>query len=88
MSANKLCSGVYHNICTVLDRADKVGGTERVVDNQGDVVLVGHLGNSLDVRHVGVGVAEGFRIHRLGVGLDGSLQCGEVVHLHDGVGDT
>ena len=79
---------MYHDVGTVLDRTDEERSTERVVDDQGDVVLMGYLCHCLDIRHVGVGVTEGLRIHRLGVGLDGSLQCCEVVYLHDGVGDT
>ena len=44
-------------------------------------------GYTLDVEHVGVGVAEGFGIYDFRVGLYGSFQGCKIVDFYDGMGD-
>ena len=70
----KLRGRVHHNVGSVLQRTDEVGRAEGVVDNHGNAVAVGYLGRALNIGDVGVGVAQGFDEHQLGVGLDGGLQ--------------
>ena len=51
-------------------------------------MAVCHFRDGFDIGDVGVGIAECLRIDNLGVGLDGSLKCFEVVDVDNGVGDA
>ena len=77
-----------HNIRAVLDGADQVGSAEGVVDDQRQAVLVGDFRNGVDVGNVGVGIAQGFQIDGLGVGLDGGFHLGKVMGVHKGGSDS
>ena len=88
MTADELRGRVYHYVSTMLNRPDQVRCAEGVVDNQGDIVLVSHLSQCVNIRHVTVRVAEGLGIDGFCVGADGSLYGGKVVHVDDGVGNT
>ena len=81
MAAEELRSGVYHDVCAVLQRTDEIRCAEGVVDDEGDAVLVGHSSHTFKVEHVAVGVAEGLGIYYFCVGLDSGLQGVEVVDV-------
>ena len=84
VTAQELGGRVDHDVGPVLDGPDQVGGAEGVVDDQGQTVAVGDLRQGVDVGDVGVGVAQGLDIQGLGVGLDGRLHLGQIVHVHKG----
>ena len=88
MTADELGGGVHHDVRAVLDGPDQVGGAEGVVDDQRQAVLVGNGGYGIDVGDIRIGVAQGFQIDRLGVGLDGGLHLGKVMGVHKGGGDA
>ena len=71
-----------NNICTVLDRSDKVRCAERVVDNNGNTVLVCKSRNSVDIGNVAVGVAERFNEYRLCIRLNSRLNLVKVVNVN------
>ena len=62
----------------MLKRSDEERRTEGVVDNQWDVVAMGHLGYGIDVEHVAVRIAESLSIDQLGIRLNSILQCLQV----------
>ena len=57
VAADELGGRVDNDVRAVLNGADQVRGAEGVVDDQRQAVLVGNLGNGVNVGNVGVGVA-------------------------------
>ena len=88
VSADELCCGVHHDVCSVFDGADEEWCAEGVVDDERYAVFVCYLAGSVEVGHVGVWVAECLHIYRLGVWLYGLLEQLEVVDVDDGVCDS
>ena len=88
VSAHELGGRVDHDVGAVLDGTQQVGRGERGVHDERQAVTMGDLGPTLEVKHVGVGVAERLGIEQLGVGLDGGLNGGEVVGTHEGGGEA
>ena len=88
MSANELCCRMNNDIRAVFDRPEKEGSCKGVVNDEDDVVAMGHLCHGLQVRDVGIGVAKRFRVNHLRVRADGSLQRLRVVDVDDGVADA
>jgi len=58
------------------------------VNRQRKAVPMGDFRNCVDVGNIAVRVAEGFQINRAGVALNGVLNLGEVVRIHERRGDT
>lgn len=58
VAADELGSRVNNDISAVLNRTDEVRGTEGVVDYERQTVLVRNLCDSLDIRNIGIRVAE------------------------------
>ena len=83
VAADELRGGRDHHVGPVLDRAQQVGRREGVVHDERKVVLVRDGGPALDVEHVGVGVAECFRVEELGVVLDGGFDGVKVGGVHE-----
>ena len=86
MAADELGGGMYHHVGTMFQRTQQEGSSEGVVHNQGHAMAMGHFSHGLQVRHVGIGVAEGFYVNGLGVGSEGGLQGFKVVDVDNGVG--
>ena len=84
VTADELRSGMHDDVGAVFQRANQVRRTEGVVNHHRDLVLVGNLGNGLDIRDVGVRVAEGLDQDELGVFLDGAFNFFEVAGVHEG----
>ena len=82
MAADKLGGRMHHHVGTVFDGANQVGRTEGVVDDQRDLVLVGDCCDSVDIRDVGMGVAEGLDKDEFRVFLDGGLDALEIVGIY------
>ena len=88
MTAKELRGRVDYDVGSVLKRTNQVGRAESVVYDEGDAVAMGHFSHAFQIEHVAVGIAEGFGVYDFCVGLDGGFQCGEVVHVDDGVRDA
>ena len=84
VAAQELGGGVQHDVRAVLDGSDQVRGTKGVVDGQGDAVFVSDGRDGVDIRNVGIGVAQGLEVDGLGVGLDGGLHLRRIVGVHKG----
>ena len=84
MTADELGGGMNHDVGAVFQRANQVRRSEGVVDDHRNLVLVGDFRNSLNVRDVGIGIAESLDQDKLGVVLDGSLNFVQVVDIHEG----
>ena len=83
MAADELRGGRDHHVGPVLNRAQQVGRREGIVHDERKVVLVRDGGPAFDVEHVGVGVAERFRVEKLGVVLDGGFDGVKVGRVHE-----
>ena len=57
----------------MLNGPDQIGGAEGVVNDQRQAVAVGDFRDGVNVRNIGVGVAQGFNVNGLGVGLNGGF---------------
>jgi hypothetical protein len=74
VAADELGSRVNNDISAVLNRTDEVRGTESVVDYERQTVLVRNLCDSLDIRNIGIRVAESLDVNRLSIVLDSAFQ--------------
>ena len=81
VATDELGCGVDDDVGTVLQRTEQIRGTEGVVDDNRQTVLLGDLGNGVDVGDVGVGVAERLEIDDRGVVLDGTLDLVQVMGI-------
>ena len=82
MAANPLGGRGHHNIGAMVDRPGNIaGGAKGVVDNQRNAGFAGNLAQGGKVRHGKTGVAQGFHINRLGVGVDGGAEGLRVVAI-------
>ena len=88
VAADEFCSRMHHDVSPVFNGADEIRRAEGVVNDEDDVVAVGHLCHGLQVRDVGIGVAKRFRVNHLRVRADDSLQRLRVVDVDDGVADA
>ena len=88
VTADELRRGMHNDVRAVLNRANQVGRAERVVNHQRQIVPMGDCRNCVDVGNIAVRVAEGFQINRAGVALNGILDLGEVVRIHERRGDA
>ena len=88
VAADELRCGVSHNVCAVLKRANQIGRTEGVVGNKRQTVLVCNLRNRINVRDIGVRVAEGLNVDRLGVRANCALKLRKIVCIDKAGLDT
>ena len=88
VSTQELSSRMYHDVCSMLQRTNQEGRAERVIHDKHNVMLVGYGSYGLQIGHVAVGIAERLGIYYFCVGLNGCFQCGEVIHVDDGVRDA
>ncbi len=56
VTAEELGRRVQHDVGAVLQRAHQVGGGDSVVDDEGQTVLVGDVGDGVNVEHVDLGL--------------------------------
>ena len=57
MSADELCCGVYHDVCTVLDRTNQIGSCKGIVHNQGNTMLMSKICPSLNINSISVWIS-------------------------------
>lgn len=83
VAADELCSGVYHDVSAVLNRAEQVRSCKGAVNYQRDTVLVSDLREVLDVGYVGVRVAQGLNVQRLGVLVDSRFEGAFNIRIYE-----
>ena len=88
MTTDELGGRMHHDIGTVFNGANQIRRTEGIVDHQRNLVLVGDFGDSVDIRNVGMRVAEGFDKDELRVALDSGFDALEVVSVNESRFDT
>ena len=88
MSTQELSGRVYYDVGTMLQWTDQVWGTEGVINDEWDAILVSNSSHTLKVEHIAVRVTEGLGIYYFCVGLDGSLERSQIVYIHDGIGNA
>ena len=88
VTTDELGCGMHHDVGTVFNRANQVRSTEGVVDDQRNLVLVSDFGDSVDIRNVGMRVAESFDEDELRVALDSGFHTLEVVSVNESRFDT
>ena len=88
MTADEFGSRMHHHISAVLDRTNKVGSAESVIDNEWNAVAVSHLSDSVEVGYIRIRVAEGLGIHRLGIWANCLFERFEVVDIHNRVANA
>ena len=81
VSADELGRRVHDDVRAVLEGPAEERRRERVVDDEGNPVVVGDPGHPLEVEHVALRVAEGLCEERLGVGPNGGRPLFEIVRI-------
>ena len=72
----------------MLQWAEQIRGAKGVIDDDRKTMLLGDLGDSVDVGNIGVGVTERLEVNDRGVVLDGPLDLVQVVGIDEGSLDT
>ena len=85
VTADKLGGRMHHDISSMFDRTNQVRCAKRIVDNQGDVMLMGYLSQCINIGHVTVRITEGLCIDRLGIGTNSSLDSSQIVYIDNGI---
>ena len=88
MAADKLGRRVNDDVGAVLQRTEQIRGAEGVIDDDRKAMLLGDLGDGVDVGDIGVGVAERLEVDNRGVVLNGTLDLVQVVGVDKGGLDT
>jgi len=83
MSSDKFRCGFDYDVRSVLQRPYEVRGRERVVDDQGDPVLVGDLRELLEIGYIGVRVSQRLCEQRFGLLIDRLVDLIVVIGLHE-----
>ena len=83
MTTDELRRRVHDDVGAVLERATEKGCRERVVDDEGNLVVVRHFRHAFEIEHVALRVTEGFCVESLGVGANRGRPLGEVVRVLD-----
>ena len=83
MAAEELRGGVDDDVGTVFDGPDEVRSAEGVVDDERDVMRMSKFRQCVDVRDVGVRVAEGLDEDGSRIILYGGLHFVEVMDVHE-----
>ena len=81
VAADELSCGVNDDVGAVLQRTEQIRGAEGVIDDDRKTVLLGDLGDSVDVGNVGIGVAERLEVDDRSVVLDGTLNLFQVMSI-------
>ena len=82
VTADELGGAVDHNVYAVLNGAQQIGRCKGAVRHQRNAVLVGDLGQGLNVHQVRIGVAQGLKKDQLGVVLNGVLKILQIVRVN------
>ena len=85
MTAKELRCRVNDHVGTVLNGPDNIGCSERVVNDERQVVAVGQRCQGINIGHVRVRIAERLGIYQFCVGSYSCLHGTEVVHVDNGI---
>ena len=83
MPTYEFCGGVNHDVRPVFQRTHEIGSRQGVVHHEGNAVVMSHLGDSVEVEHVTLGVTQRLRVEGLRVGLHRGGPRGQVVGIVD-----
>ena len=78
MAADDLGERVDGDVAAVLEGVEDRRRRDGVVDDEGDLVPVGHIGQRLHVVHVALGVADALGEDQAGVGVNRRLDVGRL----------
>ena len=84
VAADKLGRRMNDNVGTVLQRTEQIRGAKGVIDDDRKAMLLGDLGDGVDVGDIGVGIAKRLEVDDRGVVLDGTLDLSQVVRIDKG----
>lgn len=87
VAIHELGGGDKYHIGAEIDGAADVCGSKGVIANVDDTVGLADLGKGLEVGKGAGGVGGGLREDKLGVGLDSSLDLGEILVIHTDEGE-
>ena len=88
VSADELCCGMHNDIRTVLDRTNQERRTECIINDKRQAVLMRNLRNCVNIRNIGIRIAERFEIDRLRILTDRALDLCEIVRIDKGCLDA
>ena len=88
VTAEEFGSRMYHDICTVFNRTDKIGCTKGVIHNQWQAIFMSKFCQRINIRNITVGVSEGFNVDRSCIILNSCLNFSEVMDIYETGGNT
>ena len=71
--------GMHDDVGAMLERTDEVGRGQGIVDDEGQLVLLGNRRNRRQIGDDAAGIGDGFNENRLGAPGDRRLEAGEIV---------
>src|SRR5207244_3244970 len=83
MSANEFGGGMHDNVCPMLKGPAQVGRGKGVINNEWELMLVRNVGNSLDVEHIGLGIADGLSVEQFGFRCDGATESFRISRIDE-----
>ena len=82
MAADPLRRRMYGNVCTPLERTEKISShSEGVVDHHAYALALGHLHNRLIIRDIECRISEVFEVYSLGAAVHERLEVFDAVAL-------
>mmetsp|Transcript_3850 Transcript_3850/g.8552 ORF Transcript_3850/g.8552 Transcript_3850/m.8552 type:complete len:317 (+) Transcript_3850:714-1664(+) len=80
VAVHELGQAVDDDVRAVLEGSAQVGGGAGVVDDEGQALGMGNVGDLLDVHHQALGVGDRLAVHRLGLVVNSRLNGSIVIH--------
>ena len=71
-----------YDICAVLDGTNEIRSCKSVIYHKRDLVRMCDLGKSLDIYHIGIGIAQRLNIDRLCVVLNSCFKCAVLLRVN------
>ena len=83
MAIHIFSRGVRNDIRSPFERTAIDRRSERIIDDQRDIMTVSHLRHSIDIGNIRIGIAERFDIHRFRILPDSSLHRLQVIDIYN-----
>ena len=83
VSANEFGGGMHDNVCPMLKGPAQIGRGKGVINNEREFMLVRNVGNSPDVEHIGLGIADGLPVEQFGFRRDGATEIFRVSRIDE-----
>ena len=74
---------MHYHVGPMLNRANKVWGTESIIYNKDDAVFMGNIRHSLNIHKVDVRITDGFHINRFSAVIDSFFKSTQIIRINE-----